>query len=74
MAPAVETLVKVSADYVQFEGVQFSHALPTYMQPYEVGTAFNKRLGSLLKHPHSIKPCLYSDLVQQETDSDDSAV
>jgi hypothetical protein len=38
VAPAVETLIKVSADYVQFENVQFAHALPTYMQPYEVRT------------------------------------
>eukprot|EP01044_Picomonas_judraskeda_P004339 COSAG03_NODE_380_length_8364_cov_20.212099_9_plen_413_part_00 len=35
VAPAVETLLKVSADYVRFEGLQFAHTLPTYMQPYE---------------------------------------
>jgi hypothetical protein len=35
IVPVVETLVKVSADHVRFEGLQFSHTLPTYMQPYE---------------------------------------
>jgi hypothetical protein len=35
IAPAVETLLKVSASHVRFEGLRFEHALPTYMRPYE---------------------------------------
>ena len=35
VAPALETLLKVSAEHVRFEGLHFAHTLPTYMQPYE---------------------------------------